>query len=58
MDDLTYKAITYYTLDTRLMFQASVHRALTDTISGLRTAQGLRALSADELRPTMRDLLR
>lgn len=52
------RAITYYTLDTRLMFQESVHRAVTQTISTIRTAQGLRALSADEMRPTMRDLMR
>jgi hypothetical protein len=52
------RAVTYYTLDTRLMFQESVHRALTESISSIRIAQGLRALSADETRLTMRDLMR
>jgi hypothetical protein len=50
--------VTYYSVDTRLMFQETVHRALIETICDLRTAQGLRALSHDEARPEMRDLLK
>lgn len=49
------RAFTLYNLDTQRMFQQSVHRVVTDTISGLRTAKGLRALSPDEMRVTMKD---
>jgi hypothetical protein len=54
---LFVKPITYFELDTRTMFQESVHRALTDTIGAQRTAQGLRALSPEEIRPTIRDMV-
>jgi hypothetical protein len=49
---------TYYSVDTRLMFQESIHRAMIESIEALRTAHGLRALSDAESRPTMRDVLR
>lgn len=52
-----FRPATYYATDTRLMFQESVHRAVVETIGGLREARGLRTLSPDESRPTMRDLL-
>jgi hypothetical protein len=52
-----FKRITYFAVDTRLMFQESVHRAVTDTIDGIRVAKGLRALSPDELRPVTNNLL-
>lgn len=48
---------TYYAHDTALMFQESIHRAVTDTIGGLLDAQGLRALSEEQKRPTIRDLM-
>lgn len=53
-----FKPVTYYSTDTRIMFQESIHRAMVETIGEIRTARGLRALSQDETRPTMRDLLR
>ena len=53
-----FKPVTYYSSDTRIMFQESIHRAVVETIGEIRAAQGLRALSQDETRPTMRDLLR
>lgn len=52
-----FRPATYYATDTRLMFQESVHRAVVEMIAGLREARGLRALSPDDIRPTMRDLL-
>lgn len=51
-----FHPVTYYALDTTLMFQDSVHRAVTDTIEGLLDAQGLQALSEEARRPTMRSL--
>jgi len=53
-----FKPVTYYSTDTRIMFQESVHRAVIEVIAELRVARGLRALNQDETRPTMRDLLR
>ena len=53
-----FKPVTYYSTDTRIIFQESVHRAVVEVIAELRTAHGLRALNQDETRPTMRDLLR
>lgn len=52
-----WRPATYYATDTRLMFQESVHRAVLETIEGITTVKGLRALSPEERRPTMRDLL-
>ena len=47
---------TYYALDTAMMFQESVSRAVNEVLEGLMTDQGLRALSQDQLKPTIRDL--
>ena len=53
-----FKPTTYYSLDTTIMYQESVRRAVSTVIAELRTAQGLRALSPEEERPQVRDLLR
>ena len=49
---------TYYHLDSALMFQESIRRAVNEVINGLLEEQGLRALSPDELKPAIRDLVR
>lgn len=49
---------TYYRHDTALMFQDSVARAVGEVLNGLLQEQGLRALSPEELKPTIRDLSR
>lgn len=53
-----FKPITYYATDTHIMFQESIHRAVVESIEAVRTTRGLRALSPEETRPTMRDILR
>lgn len=53
-----FKPTTYYALDTALMFQESVRRSVSTVIADIRSAQGLRALSPEEERPQVRDLLR
>lgn len=53
-----FSPATYYALDTAIMFQESVSRAVGTVIANERNAQGLRALSPDEERPQIRDLLR
>jgi hypothetical protein len=45
------KGVTYFVMDTRIMFQESVHRAVTGTIDSMRTAKGLRALTPEEAKP-------
>ena len=55
---LLFNPQTYYRLDTALMFRDSVARAVNEVINGLLEEKGLRALSADELKPTVRDLAR
>jgi hypothetical protein len=53
-----FKPETYYKVDTMSMFQSVVHAAVVETIDGLTTAKGLRALTEDERKPIMRDFLR
>lgn len=56
--ETVFNPITYYSLDTALMFQESVRRAVNEVIDGLLAGQGLRALSDDQKKPTIRDLAR
>ena len=49
---------TFYALDTALMFRESVRRAVNAVIADLLSAQGLKALSDEEWKPTLRDLAR
>lgn len=52
-----FRPLTYYRIDTTLMFQAQVKGAVENVIDGLMTAKGLRALTEDEKKPIMRDFL-
>lgn len=49
--------VTYYKIDTQLMFQESVHRAVLDVLDEITTAQGVRAMSEDDRKPIIRGLL-
>lgn len=49
---------TYYKIDTRLMFQDVVHSAVLEVVDSLTSANGLRALSDLERKPTMEKLLK
>ena len=51
-----FNPVTYYRLDTALMFQESVRNAVQEVIADLRSQQGLRAFSDAELEPKMRSL--
>lgn len=53
---LFFNPNTYYSLDTALMFQESVGRAVGEVINSILSEQGLRALSSEKLKPTIRDL--
>lgn len=52
---LMNKPMTYYRLDTALMFQESVHSALMEVIDELTSANGVRTLTEEERKPIMRD---
>jgi hypothetical protein len=49
------KPMTYYKIDTALMFQSIAHTAVLRVLDGLTNAKGLRALSESERKPLMRD---
>jgi hypothetical protein len=49
------KPLTYYRIDTALMFQSVTHGAVLDVLDGVVSAKGLRALSDTDRKPVMRD---
>lgn len=49
------RRMTYYKLDTALMFQSVTHGAVTTCLDTMLNAKGLRTLSDTERTPVMRD---
>lgn len=49
------KPLTYYKIDTAMMFQSIVHSAVLEVLDGLTKQKGLRALTEGERKPVMRD---
>lgn len=47
---------TFYRYDTAEMFYRAVHEAVREVVDGLRSAQGLRALTEAEWKPIMKGL--
>lgn len=45
------KPVTYYSEDTRLMFEETVHRVVLQVVSGILTINKLPAIQADQLKP-------
>lgn len=43
-----FKPVTYYSEDTRMMFEETVHRVVLDVVAGILTVNNLRPLSAEE----------
>ena len=54
---ILFSPITFYKLDTALMFQESVRNAVTEVMTDVRSQKGLRALSESELEPKLKALL-
>lgn len=52
------RPITYYRVDTALMFQESVHQVVLEVMDHCTAQHGLRTLFPNERRPIMRDFLR
>jgi hypothetical protein len=49
------KPLTYYEIDTALIFQSVTHGAVMEALDEITNAKGLRALSETERKPIMRD---
>lgn len=49
------KPLTYYQIDTALMFQSITQSAVTMALDAAREAKGIRALTESESKPIMRD---
>jgi hypothetical protein len=49
------KPLTYFKIDTALMFQSLTHGAVMEALDSLTAAKGIRQLSGDERKPIMRD---
>jgi len=47
--------ITYYKIDTELMFQSAVHSAVLEVVDRITEKRGIRALSESERKPIMRE---
>ena len=53
-----FRPVTYFRVDTTLMFQSAVSAAVNESIDAVTTAKGLRAMTEDEKKPIMREFLR
>lgn len=52
-----FARFTYYRYDTMLMFHAAVHAALIEALNSVTTQKGLRALSHEDSKPIMHELV-
>ena len=50
-----FKAVTYYKMDTTIMFQSAVHAAVLEVVDQVTSAKGIRALTELERKPIMRE---
>lgn len=50
-----FRPVTYYKIDTALMFQSAVHTVVLEVVDQITKAQGARVLTADERKPIMRE---
>jgi len=50
-----FKPLTYYRVDSALMFQSVTHAAITEALDSLLSQKGLKALSEGDRKPIMRD---
>ena len=53
-----FRRVTYWRIDTALMFQESVHSAVLEVIDEFIKTGGLRVLTEDERKPIMRELFK
>ncbi len=55
MVEALFRPMTYYKIDTALMFQQAIHGAVLEVVDSLTEAKGVRALSEDERKPILKD---
>jgi hypothetical protein len=53
-----FRRLTYYRIDTMLMFRSAVEGAVSDAVNARFAKNGLRALTEEERKPIMREFLR
>lgn len=53
-----FRPVTYYKVDTALMFQSAVHSSVMQVVDAITQAQGLKALAPDERKPIMQEFYR
>jgi hypothetical protein len=53
-----FKPVTYYAVDSRIMFEETVHETVLKVVEGLLAAKGARALAPEERKATSKDALR
>lgn len=53
-----FRPVTYYAVDSRIMFEQSVHETVLKVIEGLLAAKGARVLTAEQRKATSKDALR
>ena len=46
-----FKPVTYYSVDSRVMFEEAVHGTVLKIVEGLLAAKGARALSTEQAKP-------
>lgn len=49
-----FKSVTYYSEDTRIMFEETVHRVVLDVVAGILTLNSMRPLTPEETIPKKR----
>ena len=49
------KPLTYYKIDTALMFQQAVHLSVLEVLDSMTSAKGVKALTEAERKPIMKD---
>jgi hypothetical protein len=55
--DHIFHPVTFYKVDTALMFQESVRSAVNEVLDTMTAQKGIRALSEEEKKPIMSDLI-
>ena len=56
--DRFLKPVTYFSVDSQIMFEEAVHGTVLKVIEGLLAAKGARALTSQQAKPQTRDVLR
>ncbi len=54
--DRIFNPNAYFRMDSAIMYQETVRRAVVEVVSNVKTENGLKALTEDEAKPKLRDL--